>query len=295
MVKTIDLQFFTDLAIAAFIIPSNEGPILIETGPYSTFPTLKKGIEAAGYSIEEIKHVLLSHIHFDHAGAAWALADHGASIYVHPIGQKHLHAPERLYDSARRIYGDAMEKLWGEMRPIPMEKLIVPQDKESISIGEHHFVAHYTPGHAKHHIAWEFGKIIFAGDVAGCAIDNGPVFPPCPPPDIDIEAWKKSIDLLKGLSPEALYLTHFGKIDTVETHLDQLNLMLDDWAHFIKTGMDEGKDIDQLTTAFTTYTEKQLIDQGLSESDISRYEAANPTFMSVAGLMRYWKKKAEKN
>lgn len=292
-VELIDLHFLTDHAIAAFLIDSAEGPVLVETGPYSTIDHLKKGVAAAGHDFAAIRHVLLTHIHFDHAGAAWALAAQGAQIYVHPFGQRHLHDPEKLYNSARRIYGDQMEILWGAMEGIPEAQLTTPGHGDTVTIGEHTFTAWHTPGHAKHHIAWQWGTSIFTGDVAGCAIGDGPVVPPCPPPDIDIEAWKASIQLLRDLSPQSLYLTHYGPVTDVDTHLDQLERLLDDWARFIKQGMDAGKDHAALTPEFTRYVEQQLRAAGVDNGALLRYEAANPSYMSVAGLMRYWQKKTE--
>ncbi len=294
MVHILDLHFKLDTTIAAFIVESSDGLILIETGPYSTFETLQKQLEKHTFYPEEIKHVLLTHIHFDHAGAAWALAKEGAKIYVHPVGYPHLISPEKLYNSAKRIYGDQMEALWGEMNPIPEQQLRVVKHNEHIRIGDQTFTALHTPGHASHHIAWEWNNVIFAGDVAGVVIgEENPVVPPCPPPDINIEHWNESLDLLESKQPKTLYLTHFGPVHDVPSHLNQLRYMINDWAQWMKPHWEKGEDPQDVIPTFQRYVVSQLRGGGLSEEMIERYEAANPVWMSVAGLLRYWKKRKE--
>ena len=135
--------------------------------------------------------------------------------------------------------------------------------------------------------------IVFTGDVAGVKIDGGPVVPPCPPPDIDLEAWKASIDLLRSMNPSKLYLTHFGAIENVGKHLDDLKFILEDWAQWMKVKWESGLTAEEITPVFMEYTGYQLKVQGVNEEGIKRYEAANPSWMSVAGLIRYWKKKSE--
>jgi len=291
-IHTIDLVFLEELqTIASFLVETSEGPVLIDTGPESTWPQLQKGINLLGYQLSDIKHVLLTHIHFDHAGAAWQLAELGAMIHVHPLGLPHLASPERLWNSAAQIYGDEMERLWGIMKPIPEFRLQEALDGDILRFGEMEIKALHTPGHAIHHIAWQLGEVIFTGDVAGVKINQGPVVPPCPPPDIHIENWKKSIALLKDQKPKSLYLPHFGKIDQPQAHLNELEEMLDDWANWMKGFYGQQIDQDVITTKFINYTKDQLAAKGVKEKDIVRYEHANPSWMSVAGLLRYWKLK----
>jgi len=278
MIHTIDLKFQNvPNAIAAFLVETSAGPVLIESGPHSTFKNLKAGIEQIGYRLSDIKHVFLSHIHFDHAGAAWAFAELGAKIYLHPFGAPHMADPSRLVESARRIYKDQMDILWGQLKPINHDSLINFQNGQSITIGDTEFISHHTPGHATHHIAWQVGKHLFAGDVAGVRINKGMVVPPCPPPDIHLEDWITSINLIRNLDIEHLYLTHFGKVEKIADHLDQLEFCL-------KTAIQE------IIPQFQAYVANQLISYGIPEDGVKQYEAANPSWMSVAGLMRYWKK-----
>jgi glyoxylase-like metal-dependent hydrolase (beta-lactamase superfamily II) len=293
-IKIIDLHFQkTKDAIACFLVETSEGPILIETGPASTFDQLSRRVSKSGYSMEDIHHVLLTHIHFDHAGAAWKLAEAGAKIYVHPFGAPHLASPEKLWNSASQIYGDDMDRLWGKMKPIPNNQLIEVEDGQELEFGNTKVKAIHTPGHAVHHIAWKLGEIIFTGDVAGVKIDGGPVMPPCPPPDIHLEAWKKSLALIKSEKPKELYLTHFGVIDAVDFHLDSLSYMLDDWAEWIKPYYEKNVDQTEVVPLFMEYSNSQFMKEGCSTELIHTYEYANPSWMSVAGLYRYWKLKAQ--
>ncbi|MFT6866973.1 MAG: glyoxylase-like metal-dependent hydrolase (beta-lactamase superfamily II) [Cyclobacteriaceae bacterium] len=292
MIHVLDLNFLgIDHAIAAFLIETSAGPVLIETGPHSTFDSMQAELKRVGYQPEDIKHVFLTHIHFDHAGAAWAFAKTGANIYLHPFGAPHMEDPTKLYNSAKMIYGDEMERLWGIMEKIPAAQLITPADNEEVRIGDKTFKALHTPGHAKHHIAWQLGDVIFTGDIAGVKIGNGPVVPPCPPPDINLEDWYDSIDKLLACEASTMYLTHFGKIENKKEHLHDLSEILNDWALWIKSKWLEGLDTDQITSMFKIYTANQLKEKGVDEHGLKQNEAANPSWMSVAGLIRYWQKR----
>lgn len=277
--------------IANYLIPSEEGLILVETGPETTFEHLKAAIRRAGYDWQQVRHVLLTHIHFDHAGAAWKFAEIGAKIYVHPIGLPHLNQPEKLWQSAKRIYKEDMERLWGQMKPIPESSLIPLDDGDEITIGGLNFKTYYTPGHAIHHNAYQMGEVIFTGDVAGVSINGGPAVPPCPPPDINIELWKQSIDKLLAIAPKKLYLAHFGAVENVREHLGQLVQMLDDWSGWIKPYYDSEMHVEELTPKFVAYTQQGLSDLGVNKADLQKYEKGNPSYMSVTGLLRYWKLK----
>ncbi|MCO5232041.1 MAG: MBL fold metallo-hydrolase [Chitinophagales bacterium] len=290
----LDLNFLNEpFAIASFLIESEDGLILIESGPESTFEHLQKAIEYQGFDWRDVKHVLLTHIHFDHAGAAWKFALNGANIYVHPIGLPHLNHPEKLWNSAKMIYKDKMEVLWGSMEPIDEKYLIPASDGDVLKIGGLEFKVIYTPGHAVHHNAYELNGVVFTGDVAGVKINNGPVVPPCPPPDINIEAWKQSIQRIRDVQPKLLYLTHFGIIDQPFQHLDELEQILDDWKMWMKPYFDKNIPAEDILPLFISYSQNQLVNAGVRKEDLQHYEYANPSFMSVYGLLRYWKLKTE--
>ena len=291
-IHTLDLVFQGHAdTIAAFLIESGNNLVLIESGPRSTFPVLKSEIEKLGFKIEQIKHVFLTHIHFDHAGAAWCLAPH-ATIYVHPAGEKHLIDPTKLYNSAKMIYQDKMDLLWGRMEGIPPNTLHTTAHGEKIKVGNLELTAWHTPGHAVHHIVWQLGEDLFAGDVAGVKIDGGIVTPPCPPPDINIEDWCVSLQLIQNLKVKRLYLTHFGEITTVKKHINSLEKRLVRWSNWIKKRYEQGLSAEIVTPQYQEYVRKELMRFGVKGEQLAQYESANPAWMSVAGLMRYWHKKA---
>ena len=291
MIHTLDLNFLgIPQAIAAYLVETSDGPVLIESGPYSTYDRLQREIRRVGFDPVDVRHVLLTHIHFDHAGAAWAFAEQGATIYVHPMGAPHLASPEKLWNSAQRIYGDDMDRLWGKMRPVPPAQLREVAHEETLTFGDTTLTAYHTPGHATHHIAYQLSDVIFTGDVGGVRISGGLVEPPCPPPDIHVEDWQASIALLQELRAEALYLTHFGRVGHPADHWDRLGKQLVNWADWVLAKMKAGQSAEETVPQFTEYIANQLRAQGASEAQIEQYEAANPSWMSVAGLMRYWKK-----
>jgi glyoxylase-like metal-dependent hydrolase (beta-lactamase superfamily II) len=296
-IHTLDLGFLDlEHAIAVFVVEGPDGLTLVETGPASTLPHLEAAFRERGWQMRDFQQVFLSHIHFDHAGAAWAFANAGATVYVHPKGLPHLAAPEKLYNSARMIYGDHMDRLWGPMQPIAESQLYAPAHGESIPAAGLLFKAWHTPGHAVHHIAWEVyspdgHSVLFTGDVAGVRIGDGPVAPPCPPPDIQVEDWQESIRLMRELPAEMLYLTHFGAVTDKKAHLNALEKRLLAWAAWMKPHAENNTPQEAILPLFEAFVASELQNAGVGDADLKRYEAANPAFMSVAGLMRYWRKK----
>lgn len=294
-VHKIDLNFTGQKnSIASFLIKTEEGPILVESGPASTLKYLEQGLASHGYALSDVKHVFLTHIHLDHAGAAWCFAELGAKIYLHPLGYKHMHDPSRLLASATRIYGEMMDVLWGTLKPIPAEQLIQIDHLGEVNIGRLKFIGHYTPGHAKHHLAWQLGAELFTGDVGGVRIHGGPVVPPCPPPDIDIDLWLASLDHIASISDiERYHLTHCSSVDDLEHHLEMLRSTLKQYAAWVKPWVLEGRAHDEVLPEFLQLVKNLMMTQGLSESDADAYQVANPPQGSLSGVMRYWTKKLE--
>jgi glyoxylase-like metal-dependent hydrolase (beta-lactamase superfamily II) len=291
VVKVLDLRFQgVERVIASFLLESKEGPILIETGPESTYARLVAALEEAGYAPEEVRHVFVTHIHLDHAGAAWRLAELGAGVYVHPKGAPHLVDPSRLLASAERIYGEMLRPLWGELKGISQERIRVLADGEVVEVGGVKVQALETPGHAGHHHAYLVEGVVFAGDIAGVRIAPGPVLPPTPPPDIHLESWYASLDRLLALRPEALYLTHFGAYGDVEAHLLALRETLEAWAGFVLARMREGLSQEEMTRRFEAYWREGLAKAGVDEAGMRLYELADPPYMNLQGLVRYWQK-----
>jgi glyoxylase-like metal-dependent hydrolase (beta-lactamase superfamily II) len=294
MLHILDVHFHTPETIACLALEAGEGRwVIVDPGPYSTYPNLVAAMAQKGFGPQDVEAVLLTHIHFDHAGAAWAFAELGAHVYVHPKGYAHMQDPTKLVQSATRIYGDQMDVLWGKLLPIAPTHLHEVADYQVLEIGKLQFMAHYTPGHAVHHIAWQWEDHLFAGDVAGARIPGGTVQPPCPPPDIHLGDWDVSIERMRKLQPKYLYPTHFGCYTDVADHLDQLQERLHGWAAWVKQEMEAGKNAGEMTGPFSEWAAQQLRDSGASDPVIERYNWANPAFMSVFGLVRYWTKQAE--
>ncbi len=210
------------------------GDVLIDPGPGSCLPVL---LDALGD--DQPRALLLTHIHLDHAGASGALVQRwpDLEVYVHERGARHMHDPSRLIDSARRLYGDDMDRLWGEMVPVPERNLTVLSGGERLLDGA--FEVAYTPGHASHHVSYLHDGTAFVGDVGGVQIAPGsPSIPPTPPPDIDVEAWHESLELIRAWRPERLAMTHFGAAEDVDAQLAELEARLDEWAELARTAGD---------------------------------------------------------
>ena len=293
-VITLDLNFQgRPHAIASYLIPHPDGAILIESGPGSTLPALEAGLAKEGYSPRDVTHVLLTHIHLDHAGAAGWLAQQGAEIYVHPVGAPHLLNPEKLLASAARIYGDRMQSLWGEFLPVPESQLHVPADEEVLDIGDLRFVPIHTPGHANHHYVYLFEDICFTGDVGGVRIPGYAYLRvPMPPPELHLDRWRKSIQRLRQETFARIAPTHFGIYDDPEWHLREVEKGLESADRWLEQTMSEDSSIpiEALRQSFTEWMTEEAVQMGLSEDVINAYTLANPPGMSADGLLRYWKK-----
>jgi len=291
-IVTLDLNFQgRPHAIASYLIQQGDSVVLIESGPGSTLPELEAGLAKEGLSPRDVTHVLLTHIHLDHAGAAGWLAKQGAEIYVHPVGAPHMLNPEKLLASATRIYGDRMKSLWGEFLPVAESQLKVPQDAEEIVIGNLKFVPINTPGHAEHHYAYLFEDILFSGDVGGVRIPGYQYLRvPMPPPELHIERWHESITRLRKEKFTRIVPTHFGIFDDPQWQLDEVDKGLVSASRWLNEVMPSEPPIDELRQSFTEWMMKEGERIGLDEEVVKAYELANPLGMSADGLLRYWKK-----
>jgi glyoxylase-like metal-dependent hydrolase (beta-lactamase superfamily II) len=254
------------------------GDVLIDPGPTSCLSTL---LEALGD--ERPAALLLTHIHFDHAGASGSLVERWPDlrVYVHERGAKHMMDPTRLYNSARRLYGDEMERLWGEMLPVPEANLEVLSGGETIRDGA--YEVQYTPGHASHHVSYLHDGTAFVGDVGGVRITpESMTIPPTPPPDIDVEAWHESIAIVRAWRPERLAMTHFGSSEDVDDQFDELEARLDAWS---KLAHNAGHD------TFVSAVQEEIL-RDRSREQAAAYEQAAPVEQLFAGYERYWAKRS---
>lgn len=275
--QPIDLHFLgIEHEIGAYLVETDDGPALFDCGPATTIDALRAGVAAEGLELADVRHLLLSHIHLDHAGAAGHLVreNPALTVWVSEIGAPHLVEPSRLESSARRLFGPAFDSLWGELVPIPAANV---RRAEGNVLG---WDAFPTPGHASHHVCYERDGTILSGDVAGVRIvPDEHVIPVSPPPDIDVEAWHRSIDELERRSPERLALIHFGVATDTEWHLTRLHEELSSWAARVHDGMDE----------------EEFVAEASAEigPDPERYERVFTFAMSFQGLSRYWRKRGE--
>ena len=260
--------------IAAYLLDTDDGPALFDCGPTTTIDALKAGLARHGLQLADLRHLLLSHIHLDHAGATGVLVREHPALQVHVsgIGAPHLVEPERLERSARRLYGDSFDTLWGELAPVPRENVHVAGDRV---VGLECFP---TPGHASHHVCYlDRDGTLYAGDAAGVRIQPGRfVLPPTPPPEFDLDAWQQTLEELERRDPERLALIHWGVADDVQRHLADLRLELYEWADTIRGGASAEE--------FTAFVRTELADAG---EDTGQYDLAMPLWQSYQGLKRW--------
>ena len=296
-IETIDLTFMgTEHVIASFLLLGDDSAALVETGPTSCLDRLMQGLASHRVSPEDVRQVYLTHIHLDHAGASGHLVEllPNATFYVHEVGHPHMVDPSKLLKSATRIYGERMEELWGEARPVPEDRLEVLEGGEELETAGGVLTAHYTPGHAYHHLAYlESGSgALFAGDVAGIRLPGQSyVRPPTPPPEIDLEAWVGSIELMRRLSPQSLYPTHFGRFDDVERHLAELEQRLQSWILFVEERVESGAERDEIAAELATRADAEMLAEGAAPEDSDRYSLAGDYQTLTEGLMRYVSKR----
>lgn len=294
---------------AVYLLIGPEGPVLVESGPGSTLTAVIDGLAAHGYRPGDVRHVLLTHIHLDHAGAAGWWAQQGAQLYVHHVGAPHLIDPGRLLASATRIYGDRMEMLWGDILPAPGERVTSLHDGDTVSAGGLTFTALDTPGHANHHHTYLIdtpdGRIAFTGDAAGVRLPHVAVVDlPAPPPEFHMETWLATLDKLEAAGAVAIYPTHFGRVDDIHGHMSALRMLMVDSVAFVSqrlAALDDGsEDLRGVPTPLRSalledyigWNRRRSAALGLSEAAIHGYELANPMFMSVDGILRYLRKQA---
>ena len=291
-VVTLDLNFQgSPRAIASYLIRHSGGAVLIDCGPSTTIPTLQAGLEANGLSVASVTHVLLTHIHLDHAGAAGWWAAQGAQIVVHPVGAPHMLSPQKLLASATRIYGESMDTLWGQFLPVPENRLTVPKPDEDIAVGNLHFRPIDTPGHAEHHYAYVLDDILFSGDIGGVRIPGYRYLRvPMPPPELNFEKWRTSIQRLRREKANRIGPTHFGLFDDPGWQLQAVQDGLDAAERWLEHAMPDNPPIEKLRQDFAAWVTDEGLRQSLSADVVEAYDLANPTGMSADGLLRYWRK-----
>lgn len=272
------------------------GVALVDPGPEARLDGLRAGLAELGRTLNDVRAILLTHIHLDHATATGAIVREapGAIVYVHAVGAPHMADPSRLLASAGRIYGDAMATLWGEFLPVPRERIRVVDEGDAVAPGGRRFEVAYVPGHAKHHVAYceAATGTAWVGDVGGIRIRSGPAIPVTPPPDIDVELWKASMDRVMAWSPERIVATHFGPYGDVDAHFAELAGELDAWALRARDSLRDGRFANDRNraTAFAEWVTER-VGRKVSAGHTDLYGTASGFFDSWWGLARYWRKR----
>lgn len=299
-IHTLDLKYLgTARTIASYLLVDRAGPVMIETGPGSATAGLTAALAEHGHEPADVKHVLVTHIHFDHAGASGWMAARGAHIYVHELGYAHLLDPSKLNESAKRIYREKMDELWGELIPIPESQLTAVKDNDVLELEGIRIRALDTPGHAKHHHAFavetDEGRVCFTGDAAATYIpDTGSfVSVPTPPPEFDLETWIASIERLEAERFDRIYPTHFGAVDDPAQHLARVKPTLRAHAEFVRDLMDQDVERGEILKRYTDWWVSGAKQAGVPEDKLYFY-INSMAEMNVTGIMRYWTKRAEK-
>jgi glyoxylase-like metal-dependent hydrolase (beta-lactamase superfamily II) len=292
----IDVEYLGNPRVIAACLVEGQGSVaIVDPGPTSALITLRKKLDQLGVGVKDLDTILLTHIHLDHAGATGTLVRENPRIrvYVHQRGAPHMIDPAKLLESARRLYGDQMDRLWGEFLPVPAANVSALAGGERLSIGGRQLEVVYTPGHASHHVSYfdTATGLAFIGDTAGMRIANAQIILPLtPPPDIDLEAWTQSWRQIRERRPERLFLTHFGVADHIEEHLEQLREWLEEWSIFVRESLNDGQTDAERAAQFAQHVTTKLKRQ-VSEQDANRYARGAALELCWYGLARYWRKR----
>jgi len=281
--------------VGVYLLPAKDGSgkfALIESGPGSTLNNLKEAIYEAGFKLENLENILVTHIHLDHAGAAGALAAEAAAVvYVHEIGYRHLNDPSRLIASAKRIYKEKMDLLWGDMLAIPSEQLVAISDNDDLEILGHKIKVLYTPGHARHHVSYLLDDAIFTGDSAAIKfVGSNIIRPAFPPPELDLDIWPSTIKKMLEQNPKRLFLTHFGEVKDAKSHLQNMQARHDKWANTVLEALKAKKESSEIIEIMTNLGENELKQDNAPESVFYRHSITSDYAMTVMALSRYWQK-----
>jgi glyoxylase-like metal-dependent hydrolase (beta-lactamase superfamily II) len=282
--------------IAAALLESESHCSIVDPGPGSTLETFHQKLQAHGIGVGDLDAILLTHIHLDHAGATGALVRENPrlTVYVHKLGAAHLIDPSKLLASARRLWPNDLQRLFGEVLPVPGENLHILEGGEALTLGSRKLEVFYTPGHASHHVSY-FDKaegVAFVGDTAGVRIEgNSFAMPATPPPDIDLEIWGESFAAILERKPERLFLTHYGYSDNPAEHISLFRERLDRWAalaaEILRTAASDSAAMDSFMSR--TYAE---ISQHLPGGEAEHYAFSAGLNLSFLGLARYLRKRA---
>jgi glyoxylase-like metal-dependent hydrolase (beta-lactamase superfamily II) len=286
---------------AVYVLEGDE-PALVETGPGADLPLVLEALEVLGVGSDDLAHVVVTHIHLDHAGGAGAIAERfpGATIWAHDRGAPHLADPARLVASTARTYGDErMRAFFGETIPVPAGRLRSVQDADTIPLGNRALEVVHTPGHASHHVALHDTRsgALFTGEAIGSYLPWGPAFRPAlPPPEVDVEAAVASIDRMRRRRPSALLTSHFGPVPDVDDAFDAATDRIHAWSDTVRATLerDAGAEVGEVAAALGALAAAEFERETGRAIDLARYDAIGSIRMNATGLSRYWRKRWER-
>lgn len=296
-VDYIDLRFRgSPRVIATALLNGPGGLTLIDPGPTSCLPALEAGLRDRGLTLRDVRTLLLTHIHLDHAGATGTIVERvpGLRVYVHERGAPHMIDPAKLLASATRLFGDQMDTLWGAFLPVPASQVTALTGGERLDLSGTSMRVAYTPGHAKHHVSYldDGAGMAYVGDTGGIRVIGDYLLAPTPAPDIDIEAWQSSLDVIDAWQPVSLFLTHFGPITPARAHLARFRTTLTAQAEAVRDALKAGGSEEQQIRAFIDRM-RQDARRALPEREAKAIELAAPFDQLWQGLARYWQKNGE--
>ena len=293
----IDLKFRgRPRVIASALLSGPDGITIVDPGPTSCLQVLEQGLRDRGLTLRDVRTLLLTHIHLDHAGAAGTIVERvpAVKVFVHDVGAPHMIDPAKLLASATRLHGDQMETLWGAFLPVPASSVRSLAGGERLDVAGTSIRVAYTPGHAKHHVCYldEATGMAYVGDTGGVRLGGDFLLVPTPPPDIDLEAWHRSLDVIEEWRPVSLFLTHFGPVTPARAHLARVHERLDAARAAIEASLKDGRTDEERVHAFVTRL-RQEARRTLPEDEAAAAELAAPFDQLWQGLARYAKKKLE--
>jgi glyoxylase-like metal-dependent hydrolase (beta-lactamase superfamily II) len=283
--------------IATAILHGPAGVALIDPGPSTTITTLTAELEKRAIRFGDVRQLLLTHIHLDHAGATGSLLGKypHLEVVVHANGAPHLVDPSKLIASAGRIYAQDMDRLWGEILPVPAMRIRPVTGGETIAVVGRELKVEYTPGHASHHVSYldTSSRVAFVGDTAGIRRGSGAfVMPPTPPPDIDLVAWRESERKILAWEPDTLFLTHYGPYHGARPHLQAMFDTLAEWNRIVRRLLADAGATDEDRQARFVDEAFQDLRRRVGDTEAADYTKAGGLNFSYNGLARYWRKRA---
>jgi len=287
------------LVTSAYLVDAEE-PALVETGPATSAAAVRAGLASLGVAPDDLAHIVVTHIHLDHAGGVGTIAGEfpRSTVWVHERGAPHLADPSRLVASTERTYGaEQARRYFGAVEPTPRDRLRAVDEGNEIELGRRTLFVLYTPGHASHHIALADSETgaVFTGDALGVHIPDVRVYRPAiPPPDLDVELGIESIERIRARARSALLLSHFGAVTDIDEACEKATERMRAWSETVHGALDHTDDVEKIVSLLTEQGAKEYLADAGEPIDMERYDVLSSIRMNALGLIRYWRKREER-